>query len=78
MASRIEAGETVFPASESLLGRWLAAQFRPAFAEPDRALGSGVRDARGVVDAYATYRWIETVTTAARTTTESAAAAVRS
>ncbi|WP_435075761.1 hypothetical protein [Halorubrum sp. HHNYT27] len=98
VASRIEAGETMFPASadavgaarddaiksaaslaasESPLGRWLAAQFLPAFAEPDRALASGDRDARGVVDAYATYRWIETVTTAARTTTESAAAAVR-
>ena len=99
LASRIEAGETMFPASadavgaargdaiesasslaasESPLGQWLAAQFLPAFAEPDRALASGDRDARGVVDAYTTYRWIETVTTAARTTTESAAAAVRS
>lgn len=78
MASRIEAGETVFPASESPLDWWLAAHFLPAFADPDRALASGDRDPRGVVDAYATYRWIETVTTAARTATESAAAAVRS
>lgn len=99
VASRIEAGETMFPASadavgaarddaiestaslaasESPLGRWLAAQFLPAFAEPDADLASDDRSARGVVRAYTAYRWIETVTTAARAVTESAAGAIDS
>jgi hypothetical protein len=96
VASRIEGGETMFPASaeavgsarddaidsaaslaasESPLGRWLAAQFLPAFAEPDADLASDDRTARTVARAYAAYRWIETVTTAAQTVTASAAAA---
>jgi hypothetical protein len=65
-------------ASESPLGRWLAVQFLPAFAEPDADLASDDRSARGVVRAYTAYRWIETVTTAARAVTESAAAAIDS
>lgn len=99
VASRVEAGETMFPASadavgaarddaiesaaslaasESPLGRLLAAQFLPAFAEPDDDLASDERSARRVVRAHTKYRWIETVTTAAETVTESAAAAVDS
>ena len=99
VATRIEAGETMFPesadaigaarddaiesaaslaANESPLGRWLAAQFLPAFAEPDGEIARDERSARRVVRAYTKYRWIETVTTAARTVTESAAAAVES
>ncbi|GAA0533572.1 hypothetical protein ABNG02_09405 [Halorubrum ejinorense] len=99
IASRIESGETMFPAnadavaearddaiesaaalaaSESPLDRWLAAQFLRAFAEPDADLASEDRSARGVARAYASYRWIETVTSESRTVTESVADAFES
>lgn len=53
----------------------LTAQFLPAVTEPDADLASDGRSARRVARAYAAYRWIETVTTAARAVAESAAAA---
>ncbi|MEZ3165457.1 hypothetical protein ABNG03_15955 [Halorubrum sp. RMP-47] len=47
---------------ENPLARWLTTQFLPLFAKQDAALAADERSARSVAEAYAEYRWIETVT----------------
>lgn len=47
---------------ENPLARWLATQFLPLFAEQDEALAADERSVRSAAEAYAEYRWIETVT----------------
>lgn len=58
---------------ENPLDRLLATQFLPLFAEPDEVLAAEERIARSTAEAYAAYRWIETVVEEARPVTESVA-----